>query len=194
MIGIFDSGLGGKFFLEKAQKAFPNEKFVLFQDSEFMPYGNKSKEKVLERSLFAIDFLKDQGAQKVICACNTASLVLDFFGFNDSCVFSLFESLKNICVLNEKKGISLNILCTKLTGEFLINSSAFAFHKIIPLSDLAGIIEEKKLTFDYLKDNLSGLSGVVLLGCTHFSAIKKELADLNLDFIDVCDVFISNMK
>jgi glutamate racemase len=193
MIGIFDSGLGGLFFLEKAKIVYPKEKFTLFQDSKFMPYGNKTKEQIYERSVFSINYLKKNGAKKIICACNTASLVLNYFNFKEPDFISLFQFLEKTCDLYKKNGVVLNVLCTKLSAEILKSNSFFDFHNIVSLPELAQLIEKKEDTFNYLAENLKNIKGPLLLACTHFSAVQDELSQLGFFSIDLVDLIIKDL-
>ena len=47
-IGVFDSGSGGLTVLKEYIKKFPNEDFIYYGDTAHLPYGDKSKEKIIE--------------------------------------------------------------------------------------------------------------------------------------------------
>lgn len=47
-IGIFDSGLGGLTVLKKMAEVLPYENYLYFGDTARVPYGEKSKEELLE--------------------------------------------------------------------------------------------------------------------------------------------------
>lgn len=73
MIGIFDSGYGGLTIAKEIFKALPEFDYVYLGDSARTPYGNRSKEAVLQFTDEAVRFLFDRGARLIIIACNTAS-------------------------------------------------------------------------------------------------------------------------
>mgnify|MGYP003325274779 CR=1 FL=1 len=49
-IGVFDSGLGGLTVLKELKKHMPSESFIYYGDTAHLPYGNKSKEAIIEYS------------------------------------------------------------------------------------------------------------------------------------------------
>ena len=73
MIGIFDSGVGGLSVFREIRKVLPEEKYVYFSDSAHCPYGEKSKEYIIERARSITRFLLDKGADIIVIACNTAT-------------------------------------------------------------------------------------------------------------------------
>ena len=46
-IGIFDSGVGGLTVLKEIRKSLPNENIIYLGDTQNFPYGNKSKEEII---------------------------------------------------------------------------------------------------------------------------------------------------
>ena len=47
-IGFFDSGVGGLSVYARFRKLLPNENTIYFGDLKNLPYGNKSKEELLD--------------------------------------------------------------------------------------------------------------------------------------------------
>ena len=47
-IGIFDSGVGGLTVLAEIKKKLPNENLIYLGDTKNFPYGNKTKEQIIE--------------------------------------------------------------------------------------------------------------------------------------------------
>jgi glutamate racemase len=50
-IGIFDSGIGGLTVAHAINKILPYEKIVYFGDTQHLPYGNKSINKITQYSI-----------------------------------------------------------------------------------------------------------------------------------------------
>lgn len=73
MIGVFDSGSGGLSVLREIAKLLPKEKYVYFADNAYCPYGEKSPEFIIKRSLEITETLIGKGAQIIVAACNTAT-------------------------------------------------------------------------------------------------------------------------
>ena len=72
-IGMFDSGCGGLTVLKEYIKEMPNENFIYYGDTAHLPYGDKSKEKIIEFSKSIIEFLISKNVKMIIIACGTAS-------------------------------------------------------------------------------------------------------------------------
>ena len=73
MIGIFDSGVGGLSVFREIKKLLPEEKYIYFSDNAHCPYGEKSKEYIIDRARQITDFMLNEGADIIVVACNTAT-------------------------------------------------------------------------------------------------------------------------
>ena len=73
MIGIFDSGVGGLSVFREIKKLLPEEKYIYFSDNAHCPYGEKSKEYIIDRARQITDFMIKEGADIIVVACNTAT-------------------------------------------------------------------------------------------------------------------------
>lgn len=72
-IGIFDSGVGGLTVAHALHTLLPNEQLVYFGDTAHLPYGDKSRESIVQYSLGIADFLLKQKSKVILIACNSAS-------------------------------------------------------------------------------------------------------------------------
>ena len=73
MIGIFDSGVGGLSVFREIHKILPEERFIYYSDNAHCPYGEKSREYIIDRARTITSFLISQGADIIVVACNTAT-------------------------------------------------------------------------------------------------------------------------
>ena len=73
MIGIFDSGVGGLSVFREIRKLLPDEKYIYFSDSAHCPYGEKSRDYIIDRARQIASFLISQSAEIIVVACNTAT-------------------------------------------------------------------------------------------------------------------------
>ena len=73
MIGIFDSGVGGLSVFREIKKILPEEKYVYYSDNAHCPYGEKSKEYIIDRAKTVTELLISKGADIIVVACNTAT-------------------------------------------------------------------------------------------------------------------------
>ncbi|MCR5864925.1 MAG: glutamate racemase [Aquincola tertiaricarbonis] len=72
-IGVFDSGLGGLSVLRALRHSLPAAQLSYLADSGHAPYGERDAVFVSERTARAAAFLREQGAQLLVIACNTAT-------------------------------------------------------------------------------------------------------------------------
>lgn len=78
-IGVFDSGFGGLTVLSALLRRIPHACYAFLGDSARLPYGSKSRRTIARYAAESARFLvREQGAQYLVIACNTASaLALD---------------------------------------------------------------------------------------------------------------------
>ncbi|MBP7996735.1 MAG: aspartate/glutamate racemase family protein, partial [Thiopseudomonas sp.] len=72
-IGVFDSGLGGISVLHEIRGLLPSESLIYIADSAHVPYGEKSPEFIVQRSIAITEFLLKQPVKAIVVACNTAT-------------------------------------------------------------------------------------------------------------------------
>lgn len=73
MIGIFDSGIGGLSVFREIRKLLPEQGYIYYSDSAHCPYGEKSKEYIIDRARSITRRLMGMGVEIVVVACNTAT-------------------------------------------------------------------------------------------------------------------------
>jgi glutamate racemase len=73
MIGIFDSGVGGLSVFREIVRILPEEKYIYWSDNAHCPYGEKSRDYIIDRARAVTSFLIEQGADIIVVACNTAT-------------------------------------------------------------------------------------------------------------------------
>ena len=72
-IGLLDSGLGGLSIAKKVIEKLSNESTVFIGDNAHMPYGNRTKEDIIDLTRKSVKFLLNNDVKLVIFACNTAT-------------------------------------------------------------------------------------------------------------------------
>jgi len=78
-IGVFDSGFGGLTVLRALVARLPRARFAFIGDTARLPHGSKSRRTIARYAVQSAQFLvREQGAEFLVIACNTASaLALD---------------------------------------------------------------------------------------------------------------------
>ncbi len=191
-IGVFDSGVGGISLLAEMVRTMPWERFLYLSDSAHAPYGTKSCECIREVSLNAARLLDAKGIKALVVACNTAtgaaiSHIREEF---EVPVIGMEPAIKPAVEKNGKGKII--VLATPLTlKEDKFNNLFRRFNccaEIIPVPcpGLAELIESEAETeeiTEYLAHTISSASQVpfnevstVVLGCTHYCFVRKEIS------------------
>ena len=73
MIGIFDSGIGGLSVFREIRKVLPEQSYVYYSDNAHCPYGEKTREYIIDRARTITRFLLEKGCEIIVVACNTAT-------------------------------------------------------------------------------------------------------------------------
>ena len=191
-IGIFDSGIGGLTVASAIMKVLPNESIVYFGDTAHLPYGDKSTASIQTYSIKITDVLLQAGCKIIVIACNSASaaaydLVKDYVG-KAALVFNVIDPVvayvsKNMA--NKRVGL----IGTRQTIESGVYEKKFHDKKVgIEITSLATpllapMIEDgffnsqisASVIYEYLSNlKLTGIKSIIL-GCTHYPIIKKEI-------------------
>ena len=74
-IGIFDSGIGGLTVMRALVARLPDEEFIYLGDTARLPYGTKSGDTVTRYAVQAAGALMKRNVKMLVVACNTASAV-----------------------------------------------------------------------------------------------------------------------
>jgi glutamate racemase len=72
-IGLFDSGIGGTSIWKAIHHLLPNENTIYLADSKNAPYGQKSKQEIIDLSIKNTELLIEMGCKIIVVACNTAT-------------------------------------------------------------------------------------------------------------------------
>lgn len=195
-IGVFDSGVGGISVLKELINVLPNENYIFYGDSLNSPYGNKPKQEILDLSMNIADYLIENGVKAIVIACNTAT---------SAAAKEIREKYPDIPVLgiepaikpavtdhpNEKILVMATEATIKLEKFNQQKQKLDSQNKIIPIacSGLAEAIEQKLDVTNLLNKYLLPLkneASIVVLGCTHYPFIKKEIIQVMgpVDFYD----------
>lgn len=186
-IGVFDSGLGGISVLNRCIELLPYENFIYFADKVNAPYGDKSTDEIIcfMRDIMDNFFMKND-VKAVVVACNTAtSAAVDILRKEYSIPIIGIEPAIKPALMKDNKGKTL-VLATQSTVEskkFLTNLNKYDNNSCITCgcSGLVELIESNNRdgVLKYLKDKFETIDKIsvdsVVLGCTHYPFVKKEI-------------------
>ncbi|KEI12844.1 glutamate racemase [Clostridium novyi B str. ATCC 27606] len=201
-IGFFDSGVGGLSVLKEAIKILPNEDFIYYGDSKNAPYGTKKVDEVKKLTFDAVKVLLGYNVKAIVVACNTATsaAIEDLRNtYKDMPIIGIEPALKPAVELSGEGKIV--IMATNMTlAEKKFNKLMSKYKDkcdivSLPCTGLVeyiekGIVEGEKLK-EFLVEKLSILDkdkiASVVLGCTHYPFIKKELYSILGDEVVIID-------
>jgi glutamate racemase len=194
-IGIFDSGVGGISVLREAIKLLPNENFIYYGDSKNAPYGIKTVDEVKNLSFSVTDILINKGIKALVVACNTATsaAINDLREKYKIPIIGIEPALKPAVLLGRKGKILIMATPMTLSEEkfYKLMKKYEDIAEIVPMPcpGLVELIEDGTFSGEkinsYLKEKLSsyieyGIAAIVL-GCTHYPFVKKEIKLLTKD-------------
>ena len=200
-IGIFDSGVGGTSIWKEINQLLPNESTIYLADSKHAPYGEKSKDEIVDLSIKNTEFLLNKNCKIIVVACNTATTnAISFLREKYNVPFIGIEPAIKPASLNTKTN-NIGILATKGT----LNSTLFAktsnklsietntieqvgegLVELIENGELCSTKMQKLLKKHlsvFLKFNIDHL----VLGCTHYPYLIPQIQKIigkNIKIID----------
>lgn len=190
-IGVLDSGVGGLSVLKYLKIKLPHEDFIYLGDTARTPYGTRSEAEVRQFVGEMLDYLEKQGVKLVVIACNTITVlgVDDLKGKHAYDIIGMSKGAN--LVLNASKNKTIGVLAT----EFTIKSGA---HKeaILAVDSTAKVVpqacpkfvpliegehfdspEIKAAVAEYALPLKAAGVDTMILSCTHYPFIKKEIEE-----------------
>ena len=191
-IGVFDSGFGGLTVLRALVARLPGARYAFLGDTARLPYGSKSRRTIARYAVQSAQFLvREQGAEFLVIACNTASaLALD--AIQDAVpvpVLGVIEPGADAARAASRTGDVL-VIATGATVESHAYAAACrarglrALEKACPL--LVPLVEEgwtdHQVTAEVIRIYLNELNAeaaaqgmkpdTLVLGCTHYPLLR----------------------
>lgn len=206
-IGVFDSGLGGLTVLSKLVKCHKAQYFYL-GDNKRVPYGDRSKDEIIEYSKEIVEFLETFDIDFYLVACNTISVnAIDVLRENYSKEFiSITEMGIKSALENEGDVLVLATKATILTHVYKDQIEKRSDKKVleVPAPILVGLIEKgiregadlDNALDTYLKEANENEISNILLGCTHYPIIENSIENrltYEANIIDPADFLCENM-
>jgi glutamate racemase len=203
-IGIFDSGIGGLTVAYAIKQMMPGESLVYFGDTAHLPYGDKSEAAIQAYSIKIADVLLKKNCKVIVIACNSASSaayeLLKEYVQHSVKVINVIDPMVDwvssrfhncpVGLIGTKRTIQSGIYARKIesSGHHIVLQS-------LPTPLLVPMIEEgffsNNISHDiiekYLRDPQLENIQALILGCTHYPLIKKEISDYYNGRIPILD-------
>ena len=195
-IGVFDSGFGGLSILKEIVKKLPHYRYVYLGDNARTPYGTRSSAIVYQFTKQAVRFLFSKNCDIVILACNSASAEA-LRNIQQDYLPKKYPSKRVLGViipaLEEATAVTKNKRIGVLATEGTVASDTFArelrtrdpkiriFQQAAPL--LVPLVEAgehrtraaRLILRRYLVPLLGNSIDTLILGCTHYGHLEKEI-------------------
>lgn len=204
-IGVFDSGLGGLTVLSAISKTYKGANIFYIADTKFAPYGELSKDEILEHSLKIAKYLIDTHKIEVlIVACNTAT---------SAAIKALRLKYPSLLLIGTEPGLkpainntlsnSIGILATPATlkGEkYQDLLSELSCDKEFKVYEQAcfGLVEEiekgdlnshkiNEMLLSWLTPMRDNKVDTIVLGCTHYPLISNVIKSIMGEEINIIE-------
>jgi glutamate racemase len=203
-IGIFDSGIGGLTVAHAIKKMMPLENLIYFGDTAHLPYGDKSEAAIQAYSIKIADVLLKKNCKVIVIACNSASSaayeLLKEYVQHSVKVINVIDPMVN-WVIGNFQNCTVGLIGTKRTIQSGIYASKMeasnrniSLHSL-PAPLLVPMIEEgffnnnisRDIIEKYLNDPVLQNIQALILGCTHYPLIKKEILEFYHGHMAVLD-------
>ncbi|WP_158838204.1 glutamate racemase [Polaribacter sp. L3A8] len=200
-IGIFDSGVGGTSIWKEINTLLPQENTIYLSDSKNAPYGEKSKQDIINLSIKNTEFLLAQNCKIIIVACNTATTnAIKVLRKKYNIPFIGIEPAIKTAALHTKTN-KIGILATKGTlNSELFEKTAHTINQKIIRKEIIGkglveLIEGGKLhskemtslLSTYINPLIEDNVDCLVLGCTHYPYLIPQIRKLVGNKIQIID-------
>ena len=188
-IGMYDSGVGGLTVVRAVQDLLPHEDVIYLADTARVPYGDKSRDDIVQFSRQIMDFLTGRGCKMLVVACNTSSAIAlpDMAQRLDVPIVGMIVPGAAKAVRTTRNG-RIGIMATNNTAK----SGAYgrAIRNLLPEAEvyevgcplLVPMVESGQLEGERVREAIRGYIGdmlergidTLIYGCTHYPYLREE--------------------
>ena len=192
-IGVFESGIGGLTVLKRLIEKYPNNEYIYYGDTKNIPYGDKSIDELKVLASNIVDFLIKKEVDMIVIACGTISSNLSDY-LKEKYDIKIIDIISpTINYLNNSNYQKIGVIATNATiNSKIFNENINKDIKEVACPKFVPIIENKS------KENLEGCfdnyfedlkdRDLIVLGCTHYPLIDKEIRNYFDDNIKLLDM------
>lgn len=199
-IGLFDSGIGGTSIWKEVHSLLPNENTIYLADSKNAPYGEKTKEEIINLSYKNTEFLLEQNSKIIVVPCNTATTnaIKELRAKYDVPFIGIEPAIKPAAIHTKTK--TIGVLATKgtLTSELFYKTVSnfkginiieqIGYHLVKLIEDGKLESEEvKELLKKYLQPMIDANIDHLVLGCSHFPYLVPQIKQILPDSVKIID-------
>ncbi|MBQ0024807.1 MAG: glutamate racemase [Bacteroidales bacterium] len=189
MIGVYDSGEGGKSVLKELVKLIPSEDYIYYGDSAYCPYGPKKPGFIIERASRITEFLISKGCSIIVVACNTATAAaISYLREHYPVPFVGMEPAIKPALLHSRSGV-VGVLATAGTfkGRLYLDTLARFSGNVKVIERIGeGLVETvekgildgpdvERLIHNCIDPMLEAGADHIVLGCTHYPFLQPVI-------------------
>jgi glutamate racemase len=201
-IGVFDSGVGGLTILDELLRDLPDERYIYYGDTGNCPYGVRPKAEIQLLAQNAARLLLSHQAKLIVVACNaaTVSAISDLRAhFPDIEFVGVVPAVKPAAARSRTGKIGVAATEASARSDFLrqlieqhaggVEVLAVGCPRLVLLAE-AGRLEGSEVEAvirEYIQPMLDAGIDTLVLGCTHFPAMRSafhQVAGPEVDIID----------
>lgn len=204
LIGIFDSGVGGLTVARQVEHLLPQESFLYFGDTKYVPYGSRTASDVVALISAICRHLVEQKAEVLVMACNTSSaLALDpVRAWCPVPIVAIIEAAARAAVRvsrNGRIGVIANMLTAhsgayeRAVKRFSDGESFSVFPvgcpKLVPLIEAGqvGGAQSHQALLEYLTPLREQSIDTLVLGCTHYPFLLPQIREILGPKVEIVD-------
>ena len=191
-VGVFDSGIGGLSVLKHLREQLPFENFLYVADTAYAPYGERSNEELIARSVKITEFLLEQGIKALVIACNTATAAAVTtlrVRYPTLIIIGMEPGIKPAAARSESKVVGILATRSTLQSEKFIRLSQLLSletqTQFIPQA-CVGLVNQIErgdlnspaildLLHQYVPPLLDQGVDTLVLGCTHYPFVVTQI-------------------
>ncbi len=199
-IGLFDSGIGGTSIWKEIHELLPYENTIYLADSKNAPYGQKSKDEIIQLSCKNTEFLLKQNCKLIVVACNTATTnaIKELRAKYDIPFIGIEPAIKPAALNSENNSIGILATQGTLTSElFYQTTQKFQNtriieqigHGLVPLIENGELesLQMKHLLEEYLNPMIEANIDYLVLGCSHYPYLIPQIKKILPKHIKIID-------
>lgn len=189
-IGIFDSGFGGLSIWSVLRRVLKEESLVYLGDGKNCPYGDRTREEIVQFADEAVQMLLARGCKLIVVACNTATaMAIDCLRakYADIPFVGLEPAVKPACLTTKSGVVGVLATARSLEGDLFRHTAASYAGRVKILSTVGeGFVEAvergeekspetEELVRRVLQPLVDAGADKIVLGCTHYPFLRHVM-------------------
>ncbi len=200
-IGVIDSGVGGLSVLKVLRQMLPHEDFIYVGDTARTPYGTRSEQEIRKFVDEMLTWLEVHDVKMVVIACNTLTMlgIESLQGTHKFELVGMSKGEKLLLAMSKKKKIGVFATPFTISTEahkkaiLAVDGSAEVYP--VPCAKFVPFIEGEQFDNPELAAAIAKYAAplkeagvdALILSCTHYPFIKKEIENVLGSSVKVLD-------